>query len=568
MTFLPIVDRELRVAARRWSTFWLRMAAALVAILIAGGFLGLILLTSRMGGGAPTGLGGYLFQILTWLSFAAAGLAGMFFTADCLSEEKRDGTLGLLFLTDLRGHDVVLGKLMATSLRTFYALLAVFPVLAITLLLGGVTGGDFWRKMLALANTLFCSLAAGMLVSSASRQAHKAMAGTVLVLLAFAAALPLLDAWFSRGQPGFVPRLSLASAAYAFVVADDLKTTPFWLSLVGSNAVGWLLLAAASVLAQRTWQQKSAAAGPSGNRWQRWKFGGPKSRAALRRRLLEKNPALWLCSRERCQGVAMRLVIVGLIGAVGSLIVMNLDTPEFLFFCSPLLGMIGFAMGLWMAAQSARFFVEARANGALELLLASPLPAGEIVRGQWMALRRLFGLPLVILIAAYITVGALQLAKLGALPSLSPFSQGINLLVAAVTVVTDLLALGWFGMWMGLTSKNVALATLKTIGFVQVLPWFAVSFLSAYAMMAVMMLSGFSGGTTFPGGAVFWVPAVVTGLLYLAKDIAFLVWARGKLLGDFREVAARAAAPLRISRPAVARPADLPPVLRAGNPGA
>jgi len=136
--------------------------------------------------------------------------------------------------------------------------------------------------------------------------------------------------------------------------------------------------------------------------------------------------------------------------------------------------------------------------------------------------------------------------------------------VAAVTVVADLLALGWFGMWMGLTSKNVALATLKTIGFVQVLPWFAISFLSAYALMAVMMLSGFSGGTTY----FMWVPAVVTGLLYLAKDIAFLVWARGKLLGDFREVAARAAVPVRISRAAVAPAADLPPVLGAGNPGA
>src|SRR5438445_4146393 len=36
MTFLPIVERELRVAARRKNTFWTRMAVALVAVLIAG----------------------------------------------------------------------------------------------------------------------------------------------------------------------------------------------------------------------------------------------------------------------------------------------------------------------------------------------------------------------------------------------------------------------------------------------------------------------------------------------------------------------------------------------------
>jgi len=39
MTFLPIVERELRVAARKRSTFWLRVVAALVAVLFGGGFL-------------------------------------------------------------------------------------------------------------------------------------------------------------------------------------------------------------------------------------------------------------------------------------------------------------------------------------------------------------------------------------------------------------------------------------------------------------------------------------------------------------------------------------------------
>src|SRR6267154_2528052 len=109
-------------------------------------------------GGFPTpGFGAVLFGILTWISLGAALSAGLFFTSDCLSEEKRDGTLGFLFLTDLRGYDVVLGKLLATSLRGFYALLAVFPILAITLLLGGVTGEEFWKAMLALINAMLVS---------------------------------------------------------------------------------------------------------------------------------------------------------------------------------------------------------------------------------------------------------------------------------------------------------------------------------------------------------------------------------------------------------------------------
>jgi len=50
-----------------------------------------------------------------------------------------------------------------------------------------------------------------------------------------------------------------------------------------------------------------------------------------------------------------------------------------------------------------------------------------------------------------------------------------------LTVGANLVALAWFGMWMGLNSKNTNLATLKTILFVEVIPWFVVVFTSAWA---------------------------------------------------------------------------------------
>src|SRR5207245_140427 len=119
--------------------------------------------------------------------------AGLFFTSDCLSEEKREGTLGFLFLTDLRGYDVAAGKLLATSLRGFYALLALFPVLAVTFMMGGVTGAEFWKTAVALLNALFFSLAAGLFISSLSRDSQKALAGTVLLMLLFTAGGPIAD---------------------------------------------------------------------------------------------------------------------------------------------------------------------------------------------------------------------------------------------------------------------------------------------------------------------------------------------------------------------------------------
>jgi len=165
MTFLPIVERELRVAARRKNTFWTRMAVALVAVLIAGWAL----LTTGFFA-FPGNPGHMMFSALSALAFVYCLLGGILKTTDCLSEEKREGTLGLLFLTDLSGHDVVLGKMAATSLNWSYGLLAAFPILATSLLLGGVTAGEFWRTVLALLNLLFVSLATGMFVSSISCQ--------------------------------------------------------------------------------------------------------------------------------------------------------------------------------------------------------------------------------------------------------------------------------------------------------------------------------------------------------------------------------------------------------------
>ena len=72
MTFLPIVERELRVAARKRGTFVLRVAGALVALIIGGGFF----LVESLASGGRMPLGGALFKTLTWLSLAGALSAG------------------------------------------------------------------------------------------------------------------------------------------------------------------------------------------------------------------------------------------------------------------------------------------------------------------------------------------------------------------------------------------------------------------------------------------------------------------------------------------------------------
>src|SRR5437762_12161183 len=101
MTFFPVAERELRVAARKRSTFRVRVIAVLVAWIIGSGVL--VLSSVGIGFGTPS-LGRGLFGVLICLSLAVSLSTGLFFTFDCLSEDKREGTLVFLFLIDLRGN--------------------------------------------------------------------------------------------------------------------------------------------------------------------------------------------------------------------------------------------------------------------------------------------------------------------------------------------------------------------------------------------------------------------------------------------------------------------------------
>ncbi|MGZ8921651.1 MAG: ABC transporter permease, partial [Limisphaerales bacterium] len=102
MQLLPVVQRELLVAARQRMTYLARTISAGVLLPI---FVALHSLHSTQ----PAFAGQHILNVLSIIVFFEGMLAGIRYTSDCLSEERREGTLGLLFLTDLTGLDIVLG---------------------------------------------------------------------------------------------------------------------------------------------------------------------------------------------------------------------------------------------------------------------------------------------------------------------------------------------------------------------------------------------------------------------------------------------------------------------------
>lgn len=540
----------------------MRSVVALVAVLIGCGFLSFVHVA---GAGGISTLGKGLFGLLTWLTLLVALSAGLFFTSDCLSEEKREGTIGFLFLTDLRGHDVVFGKMLATSLRAFLAVVATFPILAVTLLMGGVTGAQFWKTMLALVNGLFFSLSAGLLVSAISRDSQRAMWATLLLLFALVLGGPLADASIaSAREREFAPVLSLVSPGYAFVIAGSWGANPFWLSLAASHVAGWMMLGAACVLIPRTWQERRTVSQSAPAGWAHWiKYGGRKRRSTLRK-LIERNPALWLACRERWQTVVVFGATLAGVGVfLYSLASDGVSTGMWIGW-SFLGGLVSLLYYLGVASQSPRFFADARRNGMLELLLVTPVDGRQMVQGQWQGLLLMFGLPLGLFLCVQFAGNVLAQSSMQGMAMFSVAGEqwGLILAVALTSVVVtlaNLIALCWFGMWMGLTSRNATLATLKTIAFVQIIPWFVIAFASSM-ISALVLIPGLRSKTMVSMQWFPWINMFLGAALSLGKDVFFIVLARRRLYPGFREMAVRAISPVRLAVPPP-RSITAPPII-------
>jgi ABC-type transport system involved in multi-copper enzyme maturation permease subunit len=601
MTFLPIVERELRVAARKRSTYWLRTVAASTALLIGSACL----LLYRVGGFASLGAGSMVFNATMWLFVCIALGAGLFFTSDALSEEKREGTLGFLFLTDLRGYDVVAGKLLATCLRGFFPLLAFFPIVAVTLLMGGVTGAEFWKTSVALLNALFFSLAAGLFVSAVSRDSQRALAATLFLMLFFIFGGPLADSTIALiARRGTQPLFSVSSPGYLFRIAGGWGRTLFWPGLATTQAIAWLLFAFACLLIPRTWQQKAGKSAAAAKTWfYDWKYGRRGRRTKLRNRLLPINPVLWLASRERWQLAGMWIIAL-LATGVPALLVIETPNRAWMMLTYPV-GLFMLLIYLGAASQSSRFFVEARRSGLIELLLATPLSERKIVLGQWRALLRTFAIPVCIVLALQLissglsnlsmrrTMSAAASTAAAASSASSATNSGtstnfvvstrvspnvytplagrltaqewattiITSLATEATSIANLIALCWFGMWMGMTSKNANLAALKTILFVQIVPFIVISFGSSMAIGLLLMPYLWKNGASSSTAFMVWYPflsTLLTATLFLAKDVGFFMLSRKTLYSSFRDQAVRSVSPPTMAIPS---PIPAPPVI-------
>ena len=502
MRFLSVADRELRCAARHKGTYRARW---LTAALFFGVLVWLLWLFRDMSAqrAAPE-----IFRVYSILTFLYCVFISTARTADCISIERREGTLGLLFLTNLNSFEIIAGKFCSTALSSVYGLIAIFPMLALPLLMGGITLGWFGRTVLALLGGILSALAAGFLASVVCKRQFTAIAVALGLMVCLSGGLPLGAEAVKDYAPGspvanwllaFSPLSTLLMAG----TARGVGLNPYWHSVAAVTGISLSTLALAVFLLAHTWRDRPT-------RVFAWRLPGfgrrsarlpSRRRAAFRRRLLEINPVFWLASPKQINApilMALALVLTLITSYVaapyfGRTLGAGIAGPVLGHLFSWLwTGLIIHALVLYYAAMSAsQRLAEDKQSGALELLLSTPMSERDISRGLWLAYARKMFFPavLVALVHFFFIWMCMVMASLdppgelppGATPGEIFWSALLNkplrgyvldwqfgfmlriVLLLLLQLMLTWPTLGWVGRWLGLRMKHPGFAPITSL---------------------------------------------------------------------------------------------------------
>jgi hypothetical protein len=439
-----VIEREIRVAARRPLTHWSRVGTA--------GLLVLFLL-SFVFPGFSAGDGRGVFAAAVLIGTFGCAFDAVRRAAGSIIEEKNQGTLVLLLLTRLTGTELVYGKFVAAVIPALQTALSVVPVIAISLALGGITIGEVIRAAFGLIYVAIISTTIAIRVSAGAKDSVTAVGSSFFFLGVIAlVGLPLFFL-------GFLACVSPLSPVLGIFDDAPQSTFPFWISLFLYTNVAWRVLREAGRSLPRFAREEQGRIDPEVLVAQHWvqhrKPGAAPPRTDdpfIAPAWFEGDPIEWLTRRElRANTNPWEAIIF--VSIMGVLVYFASDSAGILMGIMCLA-----ALALALSVASARTLAVARQSNALELIITTPLGEEGLIDGHYRALRRLFIGPILIVLVAFFAIAVDKSRH-----SLFPF----YLLAGYVAL---LLATPWIGMWMGLRSRTPTRAIIAALFYVIILP--------------------------------------------------------------------------------------------------
>jgi len=478
--------------------------------------------------------GSDMFFAVSGIMIFLCNIAGIYLTADCLSEEKRNGTLGLLFLTNLRGYEVVLGKMSVGTIQAVLGLLAAVPMLVVPVLMGGVDPMLVLRMAVVLFATLFLSLSVGIACSAIFKSSKVAtgMALGIMLFLNFGPGLiyEILYEIFGRIMVSGISDIYIFSTGYIYALTCEgglglggQTDVEFNISMAVVLGIAILSILFAIWKTARTWQDQPVKIVTG-------VVSQKSSNAAHRRaRVLDKNPLHWLAARKKFGPgfVWLAFIIVFtfmmsvtegfwyLFGYDDSTYASNNAAFSFLFT----MWIVSLMFKWWMAGAACERFRVDRGESALELLLSTPLEYQDFARAHRERIRWQFLWPVVLILC------------------LIPFMMGLSsddtlklYIVGILMFFIDVWATYFVGMHTSLTLRKPVYSSSLVVLKIHILPYLIF-------LVLILIAATTNSGMDENGALAIWF---LVGLL----NNAFWVGRANLFLGEkFRETAARAVSP-------------------------
>jgi ABC-type Na+ efflux pump permease subunit len=406
----PVIERELRVALLRrrahkqWmATIW-GAGVITLAILLLSGFP------------ADRLTGQTLFNLMFVTGSYLAVSRGLRLTADLFSEERRNGTLGLLVLTGLRPIEIFTSKLLGVLLVAAYGLLGGLPFLAVAFLMGGIQFAQFPGALAFITSMLLFCVAIGVFASVLHRDGSQAQMTAILLVVALALGpfavrevTLMLGTVVSRHWLAFSPAFGAYEILSGF---SAVGTSHFWSNIAVTLSYSVCALLAGAIVLHRTWREpvEAVESARRQSRWRAWLAGGKRWRQRLHRELKAGHPIGWRAARNSTPVLAVWVFMWAVLSAwMGGYLIFGagwLSGGNFLLTSMVL--HLGFNWAL--ASAGARWLAEERRSGGFEILLSTPITVGQLIEGQrralllqfWSVLRILFSLDLVLCLGGLI----------------------------------------------------------------------------------------------------------------------------------------------------------------------
>ncbi|MEZ6064851.1 MAG: ABC transporter permease [Planctomycetaceae bacterium] len=387
----PLLTRDVLTTPRQWQHFLMRSGyvAAFAILLYTAGQTTFGFQQIRNIGDVAQ-FGSYVFGLFAAVQLSLVIAGALLFSANTVAQEKDKRTLILLLMTDLRSHELVVGKLLGSLLPVFTLILVSLPIFCFLRLLGGVSMSQvLWLEAICLVSVLAAG-AWGTLVAYWRDKTFQTLAVTVIGALLFIAIIEFLVAIIG-GDGGVASLLALLNPYRALgdllnplahqpdVAAPTISAAKPVLA-IGLLAAGLITYTIARV---RVWnpsrsvfEQVRAAAKAEGE-------------TRSRHRAVWSNPVVWREIITRAYGRKM-LVIKGAYLLIAALLALWVVTEP---ASSPLvLGMLarsGAAFAvlivvgmLLLAAQAVTALTTERDSQTLELLLVTDITAKEFIFGK------------------------------------------------------------------------------------------------------------------------------------------------------------------------------------------